>query len=143
MRPTYETAQDVEHEQQVIDLLCKAWNCTANKTPKFYCVDWSVGYGNEVKAMVEIKFRNASYPTYILSMHKFTEMCKSAEASRLPFLLVVCWPEQGQRVVKYVEVKHDLHKRVILGGRRDRGDWQDVEPLVEIDASKFKTVGVL
>lgn len=143
MRPTYETATDVAHEQQVIDLLSRAWKCTATKMPKMYCVDWSLGTDTLIKAMVEIKFRNKAYPTYIISLHKFTEMCKQAEASRVPYFLVQCVPEGDNRIVQYVEVTADLHNRVILSGRKDRGDWQDIGPHVEIDASKFKTIGTL
>lgn len=143
MRPTYETQQDVANEQLVIDLLCTKWGCTATKTPKFYCVDWSLSQGKDVKSLVEIKFRKASYPTYILSLHKYTEMLMSAFASQLPHLLVVCWPEGGKRVVRYAKVEPSLRERVIHGGRTDRGDLQDQEPLVEIPMSKFKFVGEL
>lgn len=143
MRPTYETQADQDHESQVVDLLCKAWNCTAHKTPKFYGVDWSLGQGKQVKAMAEIKFRTASYPTYILSLHKFVEMCTSALASGIPYLLVVCWPEGGKRVVRYIKVEQGVNDRVVHGGRTDRGDAQDVEPLAEIAMDKFKLIGEL
>lgn len=143
MRPTYETPEDQSHERQVVDLLCAKWGCTAAKTPRFYGVDWSLQKGNEVKAMAEVKFRKASYPTYILSLHKFVEMCQSAAVSGLPYFLVVSWPEESQRVVRYVSVTPEIKQRVIHGGRKDRGDAQDVEPVVEIPMSKFKLAGVL
>lgn len=143
MRPTYETQHDRDNERSVIDLLCRKWGCAANKTPQFYCVDWSLARGQEVKSLVEIKFRKASYPTYILSLHKYTEMLMSAFASQLPHLLVVCWPEDGKRVVRYVKVSPEIPARVIHGGRKDRGDTQDMEPMVEIPIGKFKLVGVL
>lgn len=31
----------------------------------------------------------------------------------------------------------DLNDKVRIGGRRDRGDWQDVEPCVFIPISEF------
>lgn len=143
MRPTYESHADMENERSVMDLLCQRWKCVAAKAPRFYPVDWSLQQGSEVKAMVEIKYRKASYPTYIISLHKFVEMCKYAAVSGFPFLLVVCWPEGQSRVVRYVSVTPDVKKRVIHGGRRDRGDAQDVEPMVEIDMDKFNLVGAL
>lgn len=143
MRPTYETAQDQANEQAVVGLLCAKWRCTANKTPSYYPVDWSLAQGKEVKSLVEIKFRKASYPTYIISLHKFTEMLMSAFASQLPHLLVVSWPEDGRRVVRYAKVEPSLLERVIHGGRKDRGDSQDMEPMVEIPMDKFKLVGEL
>jgi hypothetical protein len=143
MRPTYETAQDGANEKQVIDLLCRSWGCSAAKTPRFYPVDWSLQKEDEVKAMAEIKFRKKSYPTYIISLHKYVEMCQHAAASGLPYLLVVCWPEGLKRIVRYISIKPDIPKRVIHGGRKDRGDTQDMEPMCEIPMSKFSLVGEL
>jgi hypothetical protein len=141
MRPAYETAQDRSNEQQVVDLLCKAWNCTANKMPAFYQTDWSLSRNGEVKAIVEIKFRNKSYPSYLISLHKFSSMLLSSFASKVHHILVVCWPEANGRVVRYIKVTHDLHSRVVHGGRRDRGDSQDQEPMVEIPMDKFSLLG--
>ena len=28
-----------------------------------------------------------------------------------------------------------------IGGRKDRGDWQDIEPVIHIPISEFNTVG--
>lgn len=142
MRPTYEAAQDVANERSVIDLLCAKWKCTAHKAPRFYETDWSLSKGGEVKAMAEVKFRNKSYPTYILSLHKFTNLLMGSIAG-VRHMLIVCWPEGDRRVVKYVEITHGLYTKVIHGGRRDRGDAQDVEPMVEIPMEKFLTVGEL
>ena len=139
-RPTYETQQDVAHEEVVINLLCDKWKCTAHKAPRFYQTDWSLSKNGEVKAMAEIKFRNKSYPTYILSLHKFTNLLMGS-ISGVRHLLVVCWPEDGKRVVKYVEITHGLYSKVIHGGRKDRGDSQDQEPMVEIPIERFRTVG--
>jgi len=141
MRPAYETQADLDHERQVVDLLCSKWNCEAWKTPTFYSVDWSLGNNRQVKAMAEIKFRSKSYSSYIISLHKFADMLMGSKI--LPYLLVICWPENGKRVVRYAKVTPDLHKGVIHGGRTDRGDSQDVEPLVEIPINKFLLVGEL
>lgn len=139
MRPTYETQADRDHEQQVINLLCEKWGCEAWKTPTFYPVDWSLGSNRQVKAMAEIKFRNKSYSSYLISLSKFSDML--AGSNLLPYLLVICWPEEGKRVVRYAKVTPDLHKGIVHGGRTDRGDSQDVEPLVEIPMDKFVYVG--
>jgi len=90
MRPTYETAQDRVNEQQVIDLLCGKWKCTARKTPAFYQTDWTLSRHGKVLAFVEIKFRNKSYDTYRLSLHKFSNMLLSSIASKLHHILAVC-----------------------------------------------------
>lgn len=138
----YESAQDKSHEAQVIARLCSAWGCDAKKMPAAYPMDWSLKKGQEVKALAEIKFRNASYPTYIVSLRKYSDMLNLHQASGLPCLLVVCWPEDGRRVIKYTAVTNKPAK-VIHGGRTDRGDSQDVEPMAEIPMSEFRNVGTL
>lgn len=144
MRGVYETERDRQNEAVVMDLLCRKWRCQAVKAPRFYEVDWSlVSKARQVLAMVEVKFRHASYPTYLLSLHKFTSMCLSSKTSGLPYLLVVCWPENGVRSVYFLKVTEGVHASVVLGGRKDRGDPEDVEPMVEIPMSKFKKVGEL
>lgn len=142
MRPTYETESDRQHEQQVIDLLCGKWGCEATKNPAFYPSDWALSQDGEVKALVEIKFRKKSYPTYIIGLHKYTNLLIGA-ASGIKHLLVISWPEGGKRVVKYAEIVGGMHSRFIKGGRKDRGDWQDQEPMAEIGMDKFKLVGEL
>lgn len=142
MRPMYESSQDKAHEAQVIARLCSAWKCDAQKMPVAYPVDWSLKQGKEVKALAEIKFRNASYDTYIVGLRKYSDMLNLHQASGLPCLLVVCWPEGGKRVIKYTTITSKPTK-VIHGGRTDRGDSQDVEPMAEIAMSEFKTVGEL
>lgn len=143
MRPTYETQKDRSNEREVIDFLCSKWKCSAHKTPQFYPVDWSLTKGNAVKAMVEVKVRTKSYDSYLISGHKWSEAIKSSEALGVPYLLAVCWPEMGRRVVRYVKVARGIHDRLIHGGRRDRGDDQDMEPMVEINMNKFTFVGEL
>lgn len=142
MRPMYESQQDRSHEAQVIARLCSAWKCDAKKMPAAYPMDWSLQKDGSVKALAEIKFRNASYPTYIVSLRKYSDMLNLHQASGLPCLLVVCWPENGRRVVKYTAIKRQPAK-VIHGGRTDRGDSQDVEPMAEIAMTEFTRVGEL
>lgn len=143
MRPVYESPQDRANEEQVISFLSQKWHVQANKNPKFYPVDWSLSKDGEVKAMVEIKVRNRSYPTYIISSRKWADAVQASEALGIPYLLAVCWPEMGKQVVRYIKVAKGIHDRIVHGGRSDRGDSQDMEPMTEISMTKFTLAGEL
>lgn len=138
MRPIYETVADQELEKNVINYACKIWNCTAVKTPRFYPLDWSLQVNNQIRAFVEVKYRNKSYPTYLISAHKWQAAINLAEMFDIPALLLVCWPDDGSRMVIYTKMKRGNHSRLIHGGRFDRNDEQDKEPMVEITLDKFK-----
>lgn len=140
MRSKYQSEEDLKNEREVVAVLCDAWKCKAEKTPDFYPVDWSFQKDREVKALGEIKCRDKSYQTYMLSLHKFSEMCKQSETTGVPYLLIVRWPEKDVKVIRWVSVKRDIVLRVIHGGRKDRGDPQDMEPMVEIDLAAFKLI---
>lgn len=136
-RPTYVTEQDKRNEIAVAQKLTNLWSCEAHRTPEKYAVDFALSRGGSVQAMAEVKFRYRSYPTLLLSLHKYTAMCLSSEVTGLPHLLVVSWPESKGRVIRYTRVNRSLHTRVVMGGRKDRGDPDDIEPMVEIPIEKF------
>lgn len=137
MRPSYETKNDRDHEEEVIGKLMTAWGCGASRAPRKYAVDWALERGGQVYAMAEVKYRSKSYPTYIMSLSKFVTMCIHSTTSGLPYLLIVSWPEGGKRVIRYTRIDRKAHTGVILGGRKDRGDPDDIEPMVEIPIEKF------
>lgn len=138
-RPVYETAHDRARETGVSEALALAWRCEVHKLPRLYACDFAVMRDNVVQAWLEIKVRNASYSTYLLSLHKWIKGVELSEATGKPFLLVVSWPVDGERVICYRPlVREPVH--VVLGGRKDRGDPNDVEPMVEIPMSGFRTI---
>ena len=52
------------------------------------------------------------------------------------FKLIVRWKD----VVGYYTIKRDDYFSLGFNGRVDRGDWQDVEPVVYIPIKEFKDV---
>lgn len=136
-RPVYETKVDMTHEASVAECLANAWDCGIKKLPRLYACDFAAMRGNDVSAWLEIKFRNASYPTYLISLHKWMKGIELSEATEKPFILVVSWPVQNERVILFRALKREP-VRVVLGGRKDRGDPADIEPMVEIPISQFK-----
>lgn len=136
MRPIYETTGDLHNEKAVGGLLCRKWQCEIAKMPRSYHVDYVAYQGSTLKAWLEIKCRNNpmdQYSTYSISMMKVMNGARLAEFTGLPFLVVVRWTD----VVGYinpVESDHGLQ----IGGRKDRGDWQDTEAMCHFDISRFQ-----
>ena len=140
MRPLYETASDLNRESKIAEFLETAWGCSFNKLSIKYGLDFAITVNDRVKAFCEIKTRNYSMPEianmggYLLSIGKWMSAKHLSESSGLPFLLIVCATDalyQG----RFTEFKHN---NVLLRGRKDRNDWQDIEPCVLLDTKRFK-----
>jgi len=133
MRPMYETEQDRGAEERVVQLLCDRWECRWWKLPIAYRLDYSLSRGDEVEAWVEIKCRNKSYPEMNLSLHKWMAGKELNRATGLPFILVYAFGDE----VYWRAVEND-NPKVIMWGRTDRNDWQDIEPTVVFPLDGFK-----
>lgn len=131
MRPTYESAGDRRNESGVIDRVCRAWSCKAVKLPIQYKLDYALCRIGEVAAFAEVKVRThtfGTYPTYILSYSKKV----AAMQYEFPCFLIVSF--EGD--IRYADLKK-IDSFVRIGGRNDRNDPQDVEPVVHIPMGSF------
>lgn len=137
MRPLYESAKDLANELQVSSALAIKWDCNFFKMPMSYHVDWMI-MKDKPKAFAELKCRNnqiGRYPTFLLSLSKWMKGKDLAKEVGIPFLIIVRWTdgvfyhEAGSSEVTYG-----------VGGRRDREDAADVEPVVLIPIEKFTRI---
>lgn len=144
-RPTYETGLDLKNEADVLGLLVATWNCTAEKLPSRYEVDYIL-YHKDWTAFLEIKCRSHSstkFPTLFISVGKLVTGRVYAEAVKAHLLLVVRFTD----CIMYVDLgkgaQCDLTKYEIRkGGRTDRNDPQDQEPVFHIKvADMHKLIG--
>lgn len=138
MRPVYETAANVSAERRVATAFAAACKAQAHKTPKMYEIDWAM-HRERLAAWVEVKCRNVvstQYPTLILSCKKWDAGMRLAERFRVPFILVI-----GYRDGIFFWKAEDIQLDVGHGGRSDRGDWQDMEPVVHIPIELFTRLG--
>ncbi len=137
MRPQYETAADRLVEGEVESLLLSRHRLRCYKLPISYRVDWIV-YDNHgsLHGFIELKGRKVSrnrYPTLILSLAKFASGCDLARVTRSHFWVGAKWVD-GLGFFRAdgcdVEVK--------MGGRTDRGDSADIEPVVHLPIKEFQ-----
>ena len=132
MRPLYENAQTLKAEQGVAKQLEARWRCNLLKLPISYRADY-MAIREKPVAIIEIKCRNRMYAKMFLSLHKFLEAKALATQLKVPFLLVYGFPEG----IYWGNVTH-YPLEVQVGGRTDRGDWQDTEPMQMFELEGFK-----
>ena len=139
MRPTYETDADLANEVEIKEILSDQWKVAFHKMPRSYNIDWLlVDADGMAKAFVELKCRSnpsTQYPTLMLSLHKWMHGKELAREINGVFLVVVRWTDG-----LFYCIPQECEVTFGVGGRTDRGDDQDVEPVVHIPVSCFKQV---
>jgi Holliday junction resolvase len=131
MRPRYESASDVDNELLVVTELCDRWHCTARKVPISYHFDYVLMRGKPV-AVVEIKCRKRRYETLILSLQKAVMLHFYAQQMGVKPLIVVHWDKTYFTALQPVR-----DYQITWGGRIDRNDDQDMEPVIHIPSEDF------
>jgi len=138
VRPIYETDQDLRNERDIIDALNNLWGTQAHKMPRAYSLDYLLTRGPNAVAFVEIKRRQVpswQYDTLMISMAKILKGRAITRETELPSLLVVKWND----MVGYVCMS-EIDMDIQVGGRRDRGDAQDIEPVCMIPVKDFRRI---
>ena len=144
LRPVYETKDDLKNEKDIAKLVSDELNCTLVKLPRKYQLDYgivTIGEGGKkfITGMVEIKCRNIlkdKYDTYMISADKFMVGLQYMQQFNLTIKLVVSWVD----CVGVYDFKEDTSYHIGFNGRYDRGDSEDVEPVVYIPIKAFKTL---
>jgi hypothetical protein len=142
MRQLYETQEDLSSEAEVADYLSKIWKCEMSKLPIRYHLDFVAQRGKNAVAFCEVKVRNYSMEQigkmggYMLSLGKWSSAKQMCEASGLPFILII----KATDGIWFSLIDSFKPDSVIVNGRTDRDDWQDIEPCVLIKQSRFKRI---
>src|SRR5690606_34328492 len=130
-RPRYETPADLAGERAIAELVEQEWKAQLQKLPEQYKLDYAAYRDGELVAWLEIKCRSHAadaYPTLILSVAKWHAGVALAVTTGHPFILVANFVD-GAKFVRYSRGKV-LDVRYGPGGRTDRGDAQDREPVI-------------
>ena len=138
-RPIYETQKDLANENSMKAILEAKWQCELNKCPMKYNVEWFAKRGKDYVAFVEFKHRHTlsfdKYPRYMMSLDKWIRAQELSKEVRVPFIMVITFAEGTYYGVFNYNDVHDT--KYMFGGRYDRGDPQDVEPMVLLPLKKF------
>ena len=140
----YETEGHLAVERSIAEKVEKAWNCTVNKMPIRLHLDYVIQRGDKAVAFCEIKTRGKTMQEvddlggYLIDVNKLVAAKGLYDVTGLPFVLVVGMND-GIWYTKMTEFKPD---DVLVRGRKDRGDWQDVAPCGLLLSSRFKRLDV-
>lgn len=142
MRPLYETEGDLERESEVAALIEGRWNCKLMKMPIRYHLDFAAVRGDKVVAFCEVKTRNYTmeqidkFGGYLMSIGKWANARALNASTNLPFILIV----KASDAVYYASFDSGnfTPDEVLMRGRKDRNDWQDIEPCVLLNTKRFK-----
>lgn len=124
-RPLYESERDRERELSVMQAALAGRDVSAVKLPAAYEVDFGLMREGKLIGVAEVKVRSKAFDTLMLSLHKARALRAFAEDG-LEAWVVACVPEGIYALAVKADELFDLR----LGGRSDRGDWQDIEPVV-------------
>lgn len=137
-RPVYETQEDRSRERAVAERLAALSGTRALAMPLRYDVDYALVDDQErVRRWLEIKCRTNNrdaYPTYLLSYGKYLKLVALASASGVGVRLAVKWSDALG--VLPIPSPHTIS----FGGRSDRKDWQDREPVALFPICDFRVV---
>ena len=139
-RPTYETAEHLAAEAKVAVEIGRRWQCEAVKLPVQYRVDYALVRAGAVVSWMEVKARSVSmrqiagWGGYLLSLAKWTAGAELIRGTGRPFTLAVHATDGLFAAVVTEPGTPGVH----IGGRRDRADWQDREPVVLIPVETFR-----
>jgi hypothetical protein len=137
-RRTYESPADLKNEVEVVEAIYRDLGCDGyRKTPKFSAIDFALLRGDCIAYYAEVKCRRnerGRYPDYMISRAKYDALDQSRKQCSVTSLLVVRWTDYiGVLTIPPHTMKYGF------GGRRDRNDPKDMEPVVYIPTYHFQT----
>lgn len=129
------------HEAQVARMFSEINDCRVKKMPQLYHCDYRAKIDGQIFNL-EIKCRDirwGQYETIILSKHKLDDNFTDYMERDFVFLfLVKC--DSGLYQFRLTELNSELLD-VAEGGRTDRGDPLDIEPVYHIPIYLFDLIG--
>jgi hypothetical protein len=136
MRQQYETEKDRQNEKAVAAVIESVWGLTAVKMPMSYHLDYALtNAGTGLRGFAEIKCRTNmqyDYPTYMISLSKVITANRLSAVTGLGCILVVKWLDDVGWI--NFNTEHELG----IGGRKDRDDCDDQEPVAYFKIPEFK-----
>ena len=135
----YENDNDLRSEKNLISYVSDCWNVASYKLPMSYKIDYVMYRKDSPVGFAEVKVRThtfGTFPTYIISLAKVMEARRLARETNTKSILIVSWTDR----TGYLDFFS--HHQIRHGGRSDRNDWQDQEPMCHFDLKDFKGIGI-
>ena len=136
-RIKYESQDNLRQEKNVLGHMSRLWDVSYSKLPLDYKLDYAMYRNDTLVGFAEVKCRKPSikdFPTYIISLAKIMKARRLASVTGTKSVLIVSWSD----ATGWIDVFSDF--TVKQGGRKDREDWQDQEPVCHFDINDFKII---
>ena len=150
-RPRYETPLDLFREKKLAEKYCKANNLILDKlSPWLYGVDFAFyTKDGRLAAWCEIKCRErnaAQFETFFVASGKWARGLAlsretSTKARRVPFALLIGFEDGAYLYHAYGDESYGYD--LLRGGRTDRKDKKDEEPMVHVPFGLFRCVSTV
>lgn len=138
--PLHMSDNDAANENVFAELIARRYHpCSLEYNGRKYPIDWMM-YVDGMEIWSELKCRwnpVGRYKTLNISARKIVEGLNYAQWTNRPFSLFVRWDDMcGVALIEHADfpIEH--------GGRRDRGDPNDVEPMICIPTGIFEPVDI-
>ena len=136
----YITDELAAKELALIERVVPLWGMIAEKNPELHKIDFSLAIEKDdsIMGFVEAKCRNCNhdkYRTFFISLAKYIHACELTKFTGIPTFILVEWMDQ----TKYVKVPC-MTADIRMGGRIDRGNPDDHEPMIHIPITEFRPV---
>ena len=138
MRTMYENDLNLTSEKKVISYISESWGVASFKLPLSYKLDYSMYRNGKLVGFAEVKCRThnfGTFPTYIISLSKVMKARSLGKFTNTTPILLVSWLDK----IAYLDFFSTF--TIKQGGRSDRKDWQDQEPMCHYDLKEFKGIG--
>jgi hypothetical protein len=139
-RPAYEKHKNREDGWQTASDFSKIHGFSFRKNPNQYRINYSMVRGGRIECFLEARERThefGKYPTEMVTLAKWIAGVEMGRVTGKPVLLAVSYGD-AQKVVRIAEGASGVYYG--WGGRTDRGDAQDVEPVIHIPKERFMPI---
>jgi hypothetical protein len=136
----FQTRADQDNEQEVADLVANAWKCRVGRFGMLSAVDWYAERHGRLVGVLELKSRThdaGKFKTVFLNVRKWLALNLASTGLGCPALFVVRFTD-GVRWIQLTEVDATNHR--IAGCSRLVKSKSDVEPVIEVDIAKMKSI---
>jgi len=142
-RKLYESDENLGNERAVALFIEELWICDLIKLPIKYGLDYTFRRNKNLVGFCEIKCVNYEMSHfdlmsggYFINVGKIMSARALVETTKLPFYLIV----DTRDGIWYREFTEFNNLKLIVNGRKDRDDWQDIEPMVLLETALFKRI---
>ena len=143
MREHYENEESLSKEEAFKKAIEEYKDLQLIKLPMAYNCDFAaVKKGerfDEVVGVMEVKCRKGKfgqYPDLLISKNKIDGVINRWNLKKFWFVIAIRWDDKD--VYYQWRPSHTDDHKVVIGGRKDRGDWQDTEPVYLIENKHFR-----